>query len=285
MQTWEDIFDKGLLNDKEINRRLLASNYFYDENTPDWKKLWNYWEITDDEFDKCIENVEKFFEERKYEEIGEIKHIVAELLSFSEMKIYSESTDKILRNAKEYVSWLSSNDKLPDIRVTESPHWNKSYESLGFLDSDSVDFKKLCRFIDDQIDEENLKKLPEIGKNLLELMEKDVKTFVSQFIPLDGSCIYYDRPMLTSIDSEKFVDTFISLSPPDQDMVRSIFQKRYNHNINCDNELDWLVEIGQFMAQRQKQLKGKLSGYRLGKYSISLEKAIMIIKIRNKETN
>ncbi len=281
VETWEEIFGKGILDNKAINNYLLDSEYFQNKNTPDWLNLWNYWTITDNNFSENLATVEKSFEDRKYEEIGEVKHVVAEFLQFSKMGIYKKSKEKILDSAKEYVRWLRDNNKLPDIHI-DRYRWNNSYKGYGFLGEDSEGFQEFCQFVDSQIDEAGIEKLPETGKDLLKLMASDINTFVSELIQLEGECTYYDIPVLASIDPREFVDTWISLSPFDQDLVRMIFEKRYDFKNNCEDEKDWLKEINVLLKQKQEDIKGKLSGYRLGKYRITLKKAIEQIEDRNR---
>jgi hypothetical protein len=49
-ENWEYFFINGIPNEKEINNELLQSKYFYDENTPAWKKLFHYRSLSDEEF-------------------------------------------------------------------------------------------------------------------------------------------------------------------------------------------------------------------------------------------
>jgi len=276
IETWEEIFGKGLLDSEVINSYLLDSKYFQ-ENTPDWLKLWGYWEITDDDFNKSFATVKKSFKDRKYEEIGEVKHVVAEFLQFSKMGLYNKSKEEILDKAREYVKWLRGNNKLPDIHV-DRYRWNNSYGGYGFLGEDSEGFQEFCQFIDSQIDEAGIEKLPETGKDLLKLMANDVNAFAGKLILLGYECTYCDVPILSSINPEQFVDTFISLSPFGQNLVSRVFEKRYSFKNNCEDEKEWLIKINELMGEKQELLEGQLSGFRLGRYRVTLKKAIKEIE-------
>jgi len=280
VETWEDIYGKGILDNEAINSYLLESSYFHDENTPDWLNLWNYWDITDDEFNESFKRVEKSFEDKEYEEIGEIKHVVAQFLQFSKIGIYNKSKEKILDEAKEYVNWLRVNNKLPDIHI-DRYRWNNSYKGYGFLGEDSEEFKGYCQYVDEQIDQARIENRPEIGKDLLKLMTSDVNAFAGNLIQMGHECTYYDIPILSSIDPESFVDTFISLSPFEQNLVSRVFEKRYSFKNNCEDEKDWLIKISELMFEKQGLLEGQLSGFRIGRYIVTLNKSIKEIEVRN----
>jgi hypothetical protein len=79
-QWWEVFFDKGIIDEKELNQSIL-NRYFQNNNTANWIRLWHYPDVSDDEFNNLLNEVVLEFSNRKYNEIGIIKHVVGLLLT------------------------------------------------------------------------------------------------------------------------------------------------------------------------------------------------------------
>lgn len=91
---WQTFFDRGILDTQELEQSVLNSRYFQDENTPNWVKLWHFFDLSDNEFDSLIQEVESEYSNRKFSEIGIIKHIFGMFLMFSNAGIYCKSKKK-----------------------------------------------------------------------------------------------------------------------------------------------------------------------------------------------
>jgi hypothetical protein len=264
VETWEEIFAKGAFNKDSINNHLLESMYFQENNQPDWMKLWEFWKLTDEEFECTLEKVLDSFSKREYENLGEIKHVVAEFLKFSKIGIYDNPIEEIIEKSKSYILFLKDNNMLPKF-PSDRFHWNTSYRGLVFQEEESQEFKDFCKFIDKCIDEAQNENHPLDGKELLKLMSEDVQSFAKQLIYIEGECIYYDIPILSYIDEESFVSTYISLSPGDMRMVNSVVKERYSvpGREKLLPEVEWLNSVKELLIEKEKQYKGKLTGYRI----------------------
>lgn len=57
---WEEMFVDGYFDKEAINKSLRSTPYFYDERTPDWKKLSNLDDLEDDYFQVLYASVKNF---------------------------------------------------------------------------------------------------------------------------------------------------------------------------------------------------------------------------------
>lgn len=282
VETWEEIFGKGLIDNETININLMKSGYFDDEDQPDWLRLLNYWDLTDEEFAQYLNKVEVAFQNNEFEDIGVVKHVVAEFLYFSKIGIYSKPIKEILEISKSYITYLREEGKLPS-HQDDRHRWNHSYKGYVFLDDESKTLQEFCSFIDQNIDEAMLGKLPLEGEELIQLLINDTSSFVGKLIHMaDLDCTFYDIPVLSHVDQKKFVDSFLGLSPSDQQMAMKVFRERYKFPSKAFDELDWLKSISKLLDEQQSSLKGQLSGYRISKHNLILEKAITFIETNKK---
>lgn len=74
------------------------SSYFKDNNTPDWVKLWHYYNLTDEEFETLLQQVDDKFKNKEYHKTGVIKHVVGLLLHFSEIRLVPRKKEVILND-------------------------------------------------------------------------------------------------------------------------------------------------------------------------------------------
>ncbi len=242
---WGDILGKGLINKERINEIFLESTYFFDEKTSVWKLLWDYRSLFDEEFEAHIETVEKSFADNLYENLGEIKQLISLLLRFSEIGIYARSKKQIIHYGKKYIDHLRASKKLPH-KIDDRYSWNEAYDSIQFMDYESQEFQELCRYIDFKIDETLDETLPEKGKKVIELMQKNVDEFTEYVDVNNNKRTKFEVPIFQYIDPKEFVQTYLKLSHQDQFDIGKVLIKRYQHvhyESKLNNELEWLRSI------------------------------------------
>lgn len=265
---WIDIFDKGKISKDSIQESLDKSDYFKSDNTPDWVRLWHGMDLNDDEFIQYLDSVVSDFESMIFEEIGVIKHITGIFIWLSEIKLYDKTKKEILDAAKDYVDHLKEKGiLLKKEKGFQGFRENESWGGLGFHHSDSREFKDFCKYIESKEEEATIESYPEIGNDLLKLINDDPKLFYRKVtLSNHEENLYYEIPIFQYIDPVKFVDAFIGADPESKRTVCYAFSERYkfdSFNKSLNAELSWLKDVTKLLDEKMYTLNGKISGYQL----------------------
>lgn len=268
---WQTFFEKGIIDKENLDLELENSIYFQDENTPKWKKLYHYTDLSDDEFDDLLKKNEIDYSGRKYTDIGVIKHLTGLFLKFSNIGIYGKSKEEILQEAKQYIDDLCSSQQIdlidPKNLTYSAIEERTAYERLVFAGNDLKEFQEFCDYIVNAQGKVRIDNMPNAAQNLLNLMKTDTFKFCSMiFLSSSEDQIYYDTPILSYIDPNDFIQAYISLNGSDKGSIQYALQKRYelnNINLKLIKELEWLESIREILVKEGAERQSKPSGYML----------------------
>lgn len=266
---WIDFFDRGIAEEVKIKESIERNKYYQDINTENWVKLWHYHDLSDSDFDQLFSVVSQEVYERKYTDHQVVKHIMGLFIRLSDISLISFDKPSILNEFKKYVDYLFDNGHLPsELNDHMFDYDSDNWGGLGFCSRDTNEFKEFSVYLDDKINEYKVKCLPDIAKELLDLMQHDVTLFSMKLILNDNKeNIFYKTPILRNINPEAFVEKLISLSGNDFRHVGYMFRKRYSisqFNLKLISELGWLKEIYSLLEKKRDESQGKLSGFRIG---------------------
>lgn len=229
-----------------------------------------------------LEKVQLEYAERKFTNLDDIKHIIDIFLSLSEKDLLKKSKQDILQEAKEYIDWLKDNEYL-DLNLRSLSHPSQeiqviSNKSLAFSGETSSEFVELCSYIDQVREAERLAKMPDLAKELLEIMKGDYYQFCNMISVAYASQdpekaknnqIYCKIPILKYIEEQEFVNVLLAMEPIQHRELDQIFiglKKRYNFYDYKDvliEEFDWVKNIRKLLLQEAERKQGKVSGFRL----------------------
>ena len=263
---WHSFFAKGIINIESIKKSILQSSYFYTDNTPNWIKLWHFFEMRDEDFERICSLVESEFDDMKYEEVGTVNHVVSTFLLLSDKGLIKRNKSEIIKTGKKIIEKLRNQNKLPPPAKFPN-NWNveSGCGSLGYHSKNAIEFKEFLKFINDQAEIGQPARRKAEAEELLELMAKDTdKFFRSLILNNDPDNRFYDVPILTYIDATRFVDEFLNLEARQQRLVAHMFDARYeyeNFNLKLKEELIWIKAVIDFLEQEYITRKGKISSY------------------------
>ncbi|CBN58931.1 MULTISPECIES: P-loop NTPase fold protein [Kamptonema] len=271
---WHNFFDKGIVDQEELEKLLPNSKYFYNENTPNWIKLYDYTRHTDEDFEKILNQVEsEYFIDKKIENIAIIKHITGLFLVFSDAGIYSKSKPDIIKEAQKYIDLLNTSNKL-DIKYKDTL---VPYMGREFIAKDYPEFKEFDDYIKEIQKEVRLKNMPSEANKILDIMQNNI-TDLQSIICAPGSLDpkkekYYDYPIFKHLPPEDFINTVLIVmsSNEDKNIIYYIFYcLKGRYTFSHENIVRYLVEELDFLKIFQELLlaevgirKGKISGYLL----------------------
>ena len=266
LAAWELFFDKGIIDKEIILESLKQNRHFQDENTANWVKLWHFRDLEDNEFSELYKMVSQEIEDKEHKEIEVIKHITGLFLFLSDLELINETKRDIIENAKRYIDYLKSNNLLSQSNANAFGAFDDdSWGGLGFAGNKFSEFKELKEYIAKKIEESKIESMPEAGKSLLKTMVSDTSKFYIQLVnPDSNDNLYYETPILNHIDPKSFVTEFEKLSGENKRKVGYALTERYKSYICVDKiheEIDWLKRVKSILSEKQKLLRGKVSGF------------------------
>ena len=254
------LFFDGWVDPGATRKMLDASPHFASpESLPAWKVAWHGWEITDEQYERAVATVEKQFQNREFEILGELFQVFGLRLSFSRIKMIKQTAATVVAECKSYIDDLKKADRLPDFVTCGRVERTTSWEGLGLFESDTKEFSEIIDHLDASIAAALDEKLPKMGLELLELMKGNVQGFFRKLCLNNVTASpFFDIPVLAKIDPEVFVDRVLKLDPPSQASVFSVFQGRYDRG-QLDNELKaerpWLIQVKNSFEKRMASLR------------------------------
>lgn len=268
---WIDFFDRGCCSEERVQESLEKSEYYRTETTQDWVRLWHSMDLSDDEFTTALASVENDFFEMKYSELGVVRHVAGIFLWLSKIGLMKKTRREILEFSCSYIDHLKEAGNL-NSQVSNRPRF-REYESwggLGFHEKESDEFKELNKYIDRLSEQAVIEDYPTAGDELIHLISEDPKLFYRKVVLCnDSDNIYYEIPIFQYIDSEKFVEAFVSAIPDSRNTICYAFSERYkfdSFNASLLPELEWLRNVIRLLEEKRQLFEGKISGYQLQSY-------------------
>lgn len=261
---WIEILDKGIINKNKIEESLRNSKFFYNDNQPDWVRLWHFTRLEDKEFNKTLSSVYRSFENRVYKDVRIIKHITGIFLELSEESIIDKTKLEVLNIAKLNIDKLVEKGiKLP---IGDSFYDDESSHGLGYYNRNDKEFKTLVSYISSLSKTQILDSLPPMGKELLEDITNNADNF-SEKIFYTGSVSNYNQyPVLKYIEPIDFVNAILEISPDDRRQIILSVSSRYKSSGNIRNlvpEIVWLQKVVYLFLYDFKQKLSKIKYYQV----------------------
>jgi hypothetical protein len=286
---WEDFFGSCIISEEEMDNSIQSSRFFGSKSQPDWIKLWHCYDHDDDELQLLISKIESDFNNKTYNNIGIIKHIVGVLLTLSDINVLSRSKEDIVSSyEKVFLEMLE--DGL--ITFEEADRYifieNDTYDSYSYFSRDSSEFSGFCNFIKKAIYLKEKEKLPVTALSLMADMKEDVFKFSKKITPSGNDSDSLSKtPVLNLIPVEDFIDTYFLVSPSNRKHVFMSLRERYKdnyYNKYLVDEVGWLEELLVQLKKVRFERSGTMSGYLLDRpIEDIIPKAIKNLKKQSKE--
>ncbi|MCK5116999.1 MAG: hypothetical protein KAR44_10390 [Candidatus Aegiribacteria sp.] len=269
---WAEIIVHNIIDPDRIIGTLEKSKYYSHDLQPSWVKLWSYNDLIEEEFSKYLNIVIKEFTDMVHDEIGVVKHISSLLLRLADIGLNQQPKEEILSISKANVDHLAEIGRLMSENKNRIFDDDESWGGLGFLGRNLEEFKELCKYIHEVESDEQKRKLPGDGKDLLALMTVNPQQFYDHITFGNiGDALYYEIPILAYISVKDFVNSFIQLNPEIQRRVIYSLKKRYKYpNINKElrSEQKWISSVCNELIKYRDSLDDGLTRHRLEVFTI-----------------
>ena len=268
---WEKFFDKGLIDSEELTTNILSKYFPDDQDIPNWRKLYYWRKLPDEKFASLLKEVELEYQTRRFDDIGEVKHVFGILLNLSDTGLLNKSKQEILSSAKDYINDLNRSNKIPLSK--SSIYYDKfhdNYNNTIFAGFDLPEFTQFSSYVDSIQESIRIKQLPNDAKKLIDIMLSDHRKFY-QMICLndDVDSEYCAVPIFNHMDISYFTSKLFSMIPEDQRFVLLTLKQRYKiineNNKGLLSEIVWLKKLQECITKKSELEQGKPSGYHLKK--------------------
>ncbi len=281
---WNDFFTFGTIDINQVKISIENSEYYIEENTPVWIKLWNYWNLEDDDL---LINTELAFNEFSNKTISDeiiLSHLVGIFLLFSENGFLNKTKNEILDIAIQNVNNLKIKKAL---REPEYSPFGKSGYGKGYHASKTLEFESYYKYLNTAIEESKKTSIEFSAAELVASIKENPETFVEALsIGNSDNNKFYDIPILMYIPIENFCNSFINMLNSKKHLIYNLINKRYPHGVftvKLKDEYEWLKEVN---VNLKKEELGKTVSNLHKEFLIeAIEKAMMNIEIQVNSEN
>ncbi len=234
---------------------------------PTWRRAWHGYRSTDAEYAQSMAALEKEFVARAFIEAPVIMHVFGILLQAARIG-YGKNLAQTQKACRAYVDDLAAGDKFELTTARpERLRMDSGYAGLGYIDSDTDEFKELATYLDAAINKAWLKTLPALAEKLNDAMKIKPEWFTQQ-TTINNSptpSVYWNIPLLHHIPPETFAQTLLELEPNAQVTVIQGLAARYERGEPSQvsaAELPWLAKVHRRLLAAFPSL-GPMSRHRL----------------------
>lgn len=278
---WKAFFKYGFVKDEDVKLSIENGYYFKDEKTPDWIKLWYYFDLNDTDFEKAFQNVFTNFESLSIDDKYEVVQITGLFISFCNINLIDKKKEDIIEIGKKNFDKLKAEKKLKLLKYEEFP--SDASHGLGYMGLKDSDFLEFLRYATTLVNSSQEEDYPMLASGLLKKLKDSPEEF-EEAITLSNSRnnLYYNVPILKHIPVDKFVEVFLQLPNKQKRQLAWTLEKRYQYSdfhANLKDELDWLKalydNLGKERLKNVRTVSSKIIEFTFLK---SLKKAIEAIK-------
>jgi hypothetical protein len=269
IETWQEIIKNSYIDIDKIDSELKNSSYYFDENTPSWKRLIEFQKLEDDEFEKLLEDVCEKFSNNEYKNYKQFKLVASMLLSFQELNLLRINFEELFILIKDNFNSLFEENFIINKEILFSKNKiidDTSYENTPYIESFS--FQKLLEYIDDFAS----KKKSVIFKNESEQIINAIKeqNHNKLFELLEGKndiriIDYKNEPILSYINLDALFNVLIKTNGLMMHYFGGIIKNRYNGTKELLCEETFLKELLEKIDKLLENHEVKVSTYNLEK--------------------
>lgn len=261
----------GYYDSEELCLALDNSVYFIESKvSPNWLIIYSFDELDSDTVDTAIEVFLKEFDNRLFQDIGEILHAFNVKFLLAHKGIAGNSFDDIEAECQKYINDLISKNNLKDITEDIFLYTPSSDNYLGHsfwrLPEYSENIQRLRKFIAENQEKALKNRYPAIAEELKELFKSDIEKFLSLISYTYQSAGKYAKlDILAEIESSEFVDIWLSSPRSTWHKVKNALEFRYENGVikrNLARENDWIHSVITEI-QKRANLESGLDKYRI----------------------
>ena len=267
-KNWVEILLDNSIQKEELNK-LISNLFFFVEKKekvqPSWIKLWHYMELSDEEFNKNLNDVRDKFLNCKYDIPEHFIHVIALLIFFSKNQLCSLTVEDIKSQVKTCMEKKYQNHENWKNKLFEdSMRFNKT--GLNYMHKDDEDFKEIFSFIKEEnkiiYEKEEKNKKQQLLNKFLKSIKELNEEFLTDFLLNDLK----PTPKFSYLNHKKFTEILTSLENKNISKLGEILHSRYSDYKNLNDkvyycylteELDFWKSVSEDLDKYLENIKNK----------------------------
>ena len=117
---WKEILLNSNILKEEINSQLKNSKYYASKKLYEWQSLYSYFNLSDEEFAKLVDEIYFKISNTKYRVLEEVKMIASILLNLKEKDLIEKDIFCLEYEIKKQIDYLFDNDLIDDEIIFKS---------------------------------------------------------------------------------------------------------------------------------------------------------------------
>jgi hypothetical protein len=250
----------GEIDLSSIENSLRVSSHFTSiEDEPEWKTVWHAFDRSEEQFYEALHKMNQKFQDRKYDDIGVLLHVIGLRIWLSKIDVIDESLSQIVDESISYIHDLYSANKLLLLANNSRRVLRfQSYDSLGIFEKETEEYKTIVAELNAAIARAKDENLPSKAKNLMKALSEDQDLFYRKVVnTYEGSGEYCDIPILKHIDPAHFSEELLKLHPGAQGKIFQALESRYNdirRNRDLQSEISWAADLRGKLLDKSKNM-------------------------------
>lgn len=257
---WSDLFIQKFVNVKLLDILIDSHHLFVNtsDKTPNWKKLWWWYKLKQNEFDDVVTKIEAELDNNSLGNVNEVLHactLIANLIT----KKYYKKYDLITwtSKSKAYFEQLSGVNQFPissDHRIYKLSV-SRGYAGLGY-ESDGPYFNDFQTFANAAIERESKRISCSKSVELIDALNTSLEKFI-EYVD-DASRAYPRFPIFENINIEAFISKMNSFETPDEwRQFTSPIHDWFNNNTNHDKSV-LVNKLTPYIERKLIESEGKI---------------------------
>ncbi len=280
-QLWSHVLFSGKVDKNEIEKQILLTTHFKNDETASWIQLWHLLSVDDTEFQELLDDVKDKFLKNNYQEHEDLLQVIALLLMLSKKGLYKKSENELVKQAKKNIDKCMKTDLWKKEKY--GYRWHGSKYSLGFSDEGSENFQKVLKYLIEKSEEAYNSDLPNKAKELLEVID--------DFDILNDKLYkkFNKEPIFSKMKVEDFIDKIITVEHSNNNLYYALesFKERYQvhhlHNVDFSTELIFWEEVKNRILESVDKKKKPITYYILNGFKKNTLKEIIENLIKSKQ--
>ena len=266
---WKEILLNSNIQKKEIDLALESSKYYFDKSTPSWKKLTNFNNTEDNEFEKLLQDVYKRFSQNEYKNYQQFNLVTSMLFYFQEEKLFIIDFEELFNLAKKNFKSLFDEGSFDfkNIFLIRKEFMGNNYENTQYFKSDS--FKEFDKYIDEFLKKQKILNLKNDSQSIIEAINEQNHKKVFELLKGKNDIRIFDyknKPILSQINIDNLFNTLIKTNGLTMHYFGGIIKDRYNYGTKeLLGEESFLRELLEKIENYLKENEVKVSTYNLKK--------------------
>lgn len=256
-----ELIGHGYASGPRINGCLRATFHFATKaETPNWMRLWNWYEESESELAKLVETVDRDLQSNAITVPGEIVQIFGAKVFIQKFGGLTGSSADLADEFIEIINRLAQNKLLPAFRPEASNRGGYGYSKDGHfsyggyameLDEQTL---RVVNAMSSAQDARYKEEMPKIASDLLHLLADDPIRFIDRFDYQPTGLSFSRTPILHSLDTDAFATILLGLIENNLSVAAEIcdklIQRREIYRTELQLEHTWFDRLRTVLMER-----------------------------------